>query len=89
MSLITRQKARPQSVLQSVSRYVIGRSLFTITTRLVDTVSTPMLLKVVQAKKIDPTLLITHRFRLEQIDATCETFTHAADTGALKVITEA
>jgi alcohol dehydrogenase len=61
----------------------------TITTRLVDTVTTPMLLKTVQAKKIDPKLLITHRFRLDQILDAYETFGHAASTGALKVIIEA
>ena len=60
-----------------------------ITTRLVDTVSTPMLLKSVQSKKIDPTQLITHHFKLDQIMAAYETFAHAADTKALKVIIEA
>lgn len=59
-----------------------------ITTRLVDTVTTPMLLKTVQAKKIDPTLLITHRFKLDQILDAYETFSHAASTHALKVIIE-
>ena len=39
----------------------------TITTRLVDTVTTPMLLKTVQSGKIDPKRLITHRFKLAQI----------------------
>ena len=57
-----------------------------ITTRLVDTVSTPMLLKTVQSKKIDPLGLITHRFRLDQILEAYETFDHASNTGALKVI---
>ena len=57
-----------------------------ITTRLVDTVSTPMLLKTVEAKKIDPTRLITHHFTLDQILDAYETFGHAADTHALKVI---
>jgi alcohol dehydrogenase len=61
----------------------------TITTRLVDTVSTPMLLNTVQAHKIDPTLLITHRFKLDRILDAYETFAHAANTGALKVIIEA
>ena len=61
----------------------------TITTRLVDTVSTPMLLKVVAAGKIDPKLLITHRFKLDQILDAYETFGHAADTRALKVLIEA
>ena len=36
-----------------------------ITTRLVDTVSTPMLLKTVQSGEIDPSRLITHRFELD------------------------
>jgi len=61
----------------------------TITTRLVDTVSTPMLLKSLQARKIDPTLLITHRFKLPRILDAYETFGHAADTRALKVLIEA
>ncbi len=60
-----------------------------ITTRLVDTVSTPMLLKTVQSKKIDPSQLITHRFKLEQIIDAYDTFARAAETGALKVIIEA
>jgi alcohol dehydrogenase len=60
----------------------------TITTRLVDTVSTPMLLKVLQSKKLDATLLITHRFKLDNVLEAYETFGHAADTRALKVIIE-
>jgi alcohol dehydrogenase len=58
----------------------------TITTRLVDTVTTPMLLKTVQARKIDPSKLITHRFELDRILDAYDTFGHAADTRALKVI---
>jgi alcohol dehydrogenase len=60
-----------------------------ITTRLVDTVTTPMLLRTVQSKKIAPKLLITHRFSLAQILDAYETFGHAASTRALKVIIEA
>ena len=60
-----------------------------ITTRLVDTVTTPMLLKTVQAKKIDPRRLITHHFMLDGILDAYETFGHAADTRALKVIVTA
>ena len=60
-----------------------------ITTRLVDTVSTPMLLKTVLSRKIDPVRLITHRFKFDQFLQAYETFDHAADTGALKVIIEA
>ena len=61
----------------------------TITTRLVDTVSTPMLLKTVQAGKIDPKRLITHRFKLASILDAYDTFGQAASTQALKVIIEA
>jgi alcohol dehydrogenase len=60
-----------------------------ITTRLVDTVTTPMLLKTVQSRKIDPTRLITHRFTLDKILDAYDTFDRAADTGALKVIISA
>jgi alcohol dehydrogenase len=61
----------------------------TITTRLVDTVTTPMLLRTVQARRIDPARLITHRFTLGEIIAAYETFGHAASTHALKVLIEA
>lgn len=61
----------------------------TITTRLVDTVTTGMLLKVVQSRRIDPQLLITHHFSLAQIDAAYETFGQAARNKALKVIISA
>jgi alcohol dehydrogenase len=60
-----------------------------ITTRLVDTVTTPMLLKTVQSRKIDPSRLITHRFKLDHILDAYETFATAAKTKALKVIIEA
>jgi alcohol dehydrogenase len=60
----------------------------TITTRLVDTVSTPMLMRSLQTKKIDPTQLITHHFKLANILEAYETFSHAASTGALKVVIE-
>lgn len=59
-----------------------------ITTRLVDTVSTPMLLNVVAARKIDPKRLITHRFKLDSILEAYETFAHASRTQALKVVIE-
>ncbi|HLO19289.1 MAG TPA: zinc-dependent alcohol dehydrogenase family protein [Sphingomicrobium sp.] len=59
-----------------------------ITTRLVDTVSTPMLLKLVEAGKIDPKPFITHRFPLDRVDEAYDVFGRAAETGALKVIIE-
>jgi alcohol dehydrogenase len=59
-----------------------------ITTRLVDTVTIPMLFKTVASKKIDPKLLITHRFTLDKILDAYETFGQAAKTKALKVLIE-
>ncbi|MBC7833069.1 MAG: zinc-dependent alcohol dehydrogenase family protein [Hyphomicrobium sp.] len=61
----------------------------TITTRLVDTVSIPMLLKTVQSRRIDAKQLITHRFKMSEILQAYETFAKAADTKALLVIIEA
>ena len=58
----------------------------TITTRLVDTVSTPMLFKNVQSGKLNPSQLITHRFKLADILEAYETFGNAAEEKALKVI---
>ncbi|MCO8030287.1 zinc-dependent alcohol dehydrogenase family protein [Brevundimonas diminuta] len=60
-----------------------------ITTRLVDTSTTPMLMKTVQSGKIDPTRLITHRFALDQILEAYDAFGRAAETKALKVIINA
>ena len=60
-----------------------------ITTRLVDTVTIPMLFKTVGSHKIDPKLLITHRFKLDHILDAYATFGNAAKTKALKVIIEA
>ena len=61
----------------------------TITTRLVDTVTIPMLLKTVRAERIDAKQLITHRFKFDKILDAYDTFARAADTKALKVIIEA
>ena len=58
----------------------------TLTTRLVDTLSAPMLLKAIQAKKVDPARLVTHHFTLAQIEEAYATFGQAAKTQALKVI---
>jgi alcohol dehydrogenase len=60
----------------------------TITTRLVDTVTTPMLLKTVMSGKLVPKSLITHRFALSDALSAYEVFSHAAKERALKVILE-
>ena len=58
----------------------------TLTTRLVDTVTTPMLLKVVRSGKLQPGKLVTHRFALDDVMNAYDTFGNAAKEGALKVI---
>ena len=58
----------------------------TITTRLVDTVTTSMLLKTVSSKKLDPSKLITHRFALNDIIKAYDVFQNAATEKTLKVI---
>ncbi|MEO5926460.1 MAG: zinc-dependent alcohol dehydrogenase family protein [Bryobacteraceae bacterium] len=58
----------------------------TLTTRLVDTVTLPMLLKAVQSGKLKPAKLVTHRFALNDIMKAYDTFGDAAHNGALKVI---
>lgn len=58
----------------------------TITTRLVDTVTTPMLLKTVLSGKLQPEKLITHRFALNEIMKAYDTFGNAAKEKALKII---
>jgi alcohol dehydrogenase len=58
----------------------------TLTTRLVDTVTTPMLLKLVQAGRLQPQKLVTHRFGLADVMKAYDTFGNAAKERALKVI---
>ena len=57
-----------------------------LTTRLVDTVTLPMLLKVVSSGKVEPGKLITHRFKLDEILKAYDTFGNAARDQALKVV---
>lgn len=58
----------------------------TVTMGLVDTYSTPTLLSLVAARQIDAARFITHHFQLDEIDAAYDTFSRAADTGAVKVV---
>ncbi len=57
-----------------------------MTTRLVDTATTPMLLKIVGSGKLQPEKLVTHRFALGDVMQAYDTFANAAKEGALKVI---
>lgn len=58
----------------------------TLTTGLVDTVTTALLLKTVMSGRLQPKQLITHNFRLDDIMKAYDTFGNAAKEHALKVI---
>jgi alcohol dehydrogenase len=58
----------------------------TITTGLVDTRTIPRLMKLVASGRLDPTVFATHHVSLEDTMAGYDTFTDAANTGALKVV---
>jgi alcohol dehydrogenase len=58
----------------------------TITTGLVDTFSTPTLLRAVASGQIDPTRFTTHRFPLDRAMEAYDTFARAGETNALKVL---
>lgn len=60
----------------------------TLTTGLVNTYTTPMLLKNVTSGKLEPKKLITHRFRLEDILQAYKVFGNAGEEKAMKVIIE-
>jgi alcohol dehydrogenase len=57
-----------------------------ITTGLVDTSTTPKLLRLIRGGRLDPTPFTTHRFALEDAMAAYDVFGAAATTNALKVV---
>jgi alcohol dehydrogenase len=58
----------------------------TITTGLVDTSSTPTLMRLITTGQIDAGQFITHHFDLDEFDQAYDVFARAADTHALKVV---
>jgi alcohol dehydrogenase len=58
----------------------------TITTGLVDTYTTPTLLRLVTSEQLDAGRFVTHHFNLDQFEEAYDVFGRAADTGALKVV---
>jgi alcohol dehydrogenase len=58
----------------------------TITTGLVDTYSTPTLLRLVAARQIESARFITHRFGFDEFLSAYDVFGRAGETGALKVV---
>jgi alcohol dehydrogenase len=60
----------------------------TITTGLVDTVTTPQLMQLVAAGKLDPSVFATHRFSLDEAMEAYDAFADAKSSGAFKVVLE-
>jgi alcohol dehydrogenase len=58
----------------------------TITTGLVDTSSTPTLLRLLTSKQIDAQRFVTHRFGFDDFLHAYDVFANAGETGALKVV---
>jgi alcohol dehydrogenase len=58
----------------------------TITTGLVDTYSTPTLVDLVAAHRLDTSALVTHRYPLDEFERAYHEFSNAGETGALKVL---
>ncbi len=58
----------------------------TIRMGVVNTNTIPVLLRLIQACKLDPTKLITHHFRLDQIVQAYEVFQNAAREQAIKIV---
>ena len=58
----------------------------TITTGLVDTFSTPTLLKLMTSNQLDAGRFVTHHFLMDAFEEAYDVFGRAAETGALKVV---
>ncbi|MBJ8346995.1 zinc-dependent alcohol dehydrogenase family protein [Antrihabitans sp. YC2-6] len=58
----------------------------TITTGLVDTNSTPTLIKLLASGQVDASPIVTHRFGLDEFEDAYDVFARAGETGALKVV---
>ena len=59
-----------------------------VTTSLVSTNTTPQLLKALESHKIEPEKLVTHYFKLSEIEKVYEVFSKVADHHVIKVIIE-
>ncbi len=58
----------------------------TITTGLVDTSTTPTLLRLLISHQLEANRFVTHHFTLDQFEQAYDVFANAAETGALKVV---
>jgi len=58
----------------------------TITTGLVDTSSTPTLLRLPVSRQVDAARFVTHHLGLYEMETAYDVFSRAGETGALKVV---
>jgi alcohol dehydrogenase len=58
----------------------------TITTGLVDTFSTPTLIRLLAGGQLHTNAFVTQRFALDEMMGAYDTFGRASETGALKVV---
>jgi alcohol dehydrogenase len=61
----------------------------TITTGLVDTFTTPKLLRLIEEHRLEPRRFATHRFALADAEKAYDVFADAAHSQALKVVLDA
>lgn len=57
-----------------------------ITTGLVNSNTTEMLLKAISTSSVDFTKMLTHHFKLSELDEAYDVFKHASENGAMKVV---
>lgn len=57
-----------------------------ITTGLVNSNTAEMLLKAISTSSVDYTKMLTHRFKLSELEEAYEVFKHASENGAMKVV---
>ena len=85
-----RAATSPTSASTASRRRCTSRTLWikdvTITTGLVDTYSTPTLLRLVATRQLDASMFATHHFKLFEMEKAYDIFSRAAETGALKVV---
>jgi alcohol dehydrogenase len=55
---------------------------------LVDTSTTPTLMRLIEARRLDPTVFTTHRFALDEAMDAYDAFADAKTSGAFKVVLE-
>ncbi len=58
----------------------------TITTGLVDTYSTPTLMRLLTSRHLDARRFVTHHFAFAEFESAYDVFSRAGETGALKVV---